>query len=72
MAAQIECVHVKVIAQGLRHPVPAARVVQAPVNQNHGGFAQRAPIPELQFQTVRVEEVRDRFQDFYASVAAPV
>jgi hypothetical protein len=60
--AQIERVDVIIVAQGAGDPIPASRVIETPMHQKHGGFAVRSPIPELQFETVRIKIMGDRFQ----------
>src|SRR5215468_119061 len=62
MAAQVNRIDMEVVAQRPRHPVPIPRVIQTAVNQDHCGLASGPPIPELQLQTVRVEEMRNGFK----------
>src|SRR5262245_56565962 len=50
--AQVERVDVEIVAQGPRHPIPIARVVEAAVYQQQRRLALRAPIPELQLEPV--------------------
>src|SRR5882762_674983 len=61
VAAQIERIDVIAVAEFLGDPVPIAGVVERTVNQNEGGFAVLAVIPELQLEAVGVEEVGDGF-----------
>src|SRR5262249_2627490 len=62
MPAQVNRVNMEIVAQRPRHPVPIPRVIQTAVNQDHRGLAFSPPVPELQLQTVRVEEMRNGFQ----------
>ncbi len=52
VAAQIKRVHVIVLAQGARYPVPTAGMVQSAVHQHQRGLSVLAVIPELQLQPV--------------------
>src|SRR5277367_1034157 len=62
MAAQIDGINMEVLAQGARHPVPIACVVQPSVNQHQCGFPLLPPVPKLQLQAMRIVKMRDRFQ----------
>ena len=62
MSAQIERVDVIVLAQGASHPIPGASVVEPTVDQHDGRLAFLSVIPKLQLQTIRIEEMRNRFQ----------
>lgn len=63
MAAKIDRVDVIIGAEGARNPVPAARVIEAAVDEQNLGVAILAVIPKLQLETIRVEEVRNRFPE---------
>src|ERR1700694_4941291 len=62
VAAQIERINVKVFTERSSHPIPVAGVVETAMHQQERRLAVLAPIPELQFEAVRVEEVRGWFQ----------
>src|SRR5882757_3120929 len=59
--AQIERVDVIAVAEFLSDPIPIAGVVERAVDQNEGRLAVLTVIPELEFETVGVEEVGDGF-----------
>ena len=61
VASQIERVDVIVLAQRARYPIPVASVIQAAMHQYQSGLSVLAVVPELQFQSVGIEEVRDWF-----------
>jgi hypothetical protein len=54
MPAEIYSVDVKFFAERSRYPVPVASVVQPPVNKDQRRLSLIAPIPEVEFQAVRV------------------
>src|SRR5258708_31180169 len=68
VAAQIERVDVIAVAEFLSYPIPIASVVERAVNQNESGLAVLTVIPELEFEAVGIEEVRDGFH-FLAKAA---
>src|SRR5438552_5619865 len=68
VAAQIERVDVIAVAEFLSDPIPIASVVERAVDQNEGGLAVLTVIPELEFEAVGIEEVRDGFH-FLAKAA---
>src|SRR5271154_4606749 len=61
VAAEIEGVDMVVVAERLGDPVPVAGMVQGAVDENYGGLMVLAVVPELEFEAVGVEEVRDGF-----------
>src|SRR6266853_2853087 len=68
VAAQIERVDVIAVAEFLSHPIPIAGVVERAVDQNEGRLAVLTVIPELKFEAVGVEEVRDGFHFWLRAV----
>ena len=62
VAAQIEGVHVVILTQRTRDPIPTAGMVERAVNEHERWLGVLAIIPELEFQAVGVKEVRDGFQ----------
>ena len=62
VASQVQRVDVKVLAQCARHPVPVAGMVEATVNEQQRWLVVLSKIPELQFEAVGIEEMRDWFQ----------
>ena len=62
MATQIQRIDMKILAERSSDPIPVAGVIQTAVYQQKWWFTVAAPIPELQFEAVRVKEVGDWFQ----------
>jgi len=55
------------LAQGARHPVPIARMIQAAVDQQQRREAILAPVPELQLKAIGIVVVGDGFQSNYCT-----
>src|SRR5215467_8869393 len=61
VSAKVDGIDVEILAQLASDPVPIARVVQASVDQDKAGLSIVAPVPEGDFQSVRVVVVGNRF-----------
>ena len=70
VAAEVEGIDVEIVAKGAGDPVPVAGVVESAVDEQERGFGVVAPVPELEFEAVGVEEVGYGFQNIIVKRAA--
>jgi len=48
VAAEIHRVHMEILTQNPRYPIPVARVIQAAVNQHQRRLSILPPVPEME------------------------
>jgi hypothetical protein len=60
-----------VVAERLGDPVPVAGVVECAMDEDYRGLVVLTVVPELEFEAVGVEEVRDGFHSLRFLLSVP-